>query len=110
LENYQIKDAVKAVAPTKVTTAATEYAQYTVAFWDFGGKNSSVGELLSYGLNVIRIPAEYTAEQILALNVDGVVLSDGRDAAVRREIIALLSAAFGVGTNKIYVVTCAGNS
>lgn len=45
-----------------------------------------------------------------AISGIGVVLSDGRDAAVRREIIALLSAAFGVGTNKIYVVTCAENS
>ena len=88
LENYQIKDAVKAVAPAKVTMAATEHAQYTVAFWDFGGKNSSVGELLSYGLNVIRIPAEYTAEQILALDVDGVVLSDGPgNPAENKEII-----------------------
>lgn len=88
LESYKIVDAVKEVAPKKVTTAATENAKYTVAFWDFGGKNSSIGELLSYGVNVIRVPAEYSAEQILALNVDGVVLSDGPgDPAENKEIV-----------------------
>ena len=33
----------------------------------------------------------------------GVVCEGGGDAAVRRELIALLSAAYGIGTNKIYV-------
>ena len=104
LQTYQICNAVQAVAPNKVTTAATENAQYTVAFWDFGGKNSSVGELLSYGMNVIRVPAAYTAEQILDLNVDGVVLSDGPgDPAENKEILCEVekligkTPVFGVG-------------
>ncbi len=33
----------------------------------------------------------------------GVVCDGGGDASVRRELISLLSAAYGVGTNKIYV-------
>ena len=96
IENYQIVDAVKAVCPKTVTTAAAENGKYTVAFWDFGGKNSSVGELLSYGINVIRIPAEYTAEQILALDVDGIILSDGPgDPAENKEIIQQVKTLLG---------------
>ena len=106
LENYRIVNAVKTVTPKKVTTAATENAKHTVAFWDFGGKNSSVGELLSYGINVIRVPADYTAKQILDLEVDGIVLSDGpgdpkENGEIIEQIKCLLSKkpifAFGLG-------------
>ena len=33
----------------------------------------------------------------------GVVCEGGNDPTVRREVVSLLSAAFGVGSNKIYV-------
>ena len=96
LASYKIENAVQAVASEKQTLAATENAKYTVAFWDFGGKNSSVGELLSYGMNVIRVPAQYTAEQILQLGVDGVVLSDGPgDPAENKEIIQQVQGLLG---------------
>ena len=77
LAAYKIENAVKTVSPETVTVCEADDTKYTVAFWDFGGKNSTVNELLSYGIQVMRVPASYTAEQILALNVDGVVISDG---------------------------------
>ena len=40
----------------------------------------------------------------------GIVCTGGDDAIVRREITALLSAAFGIGSNKIYVVRYGANS
>lgn len=45
----------------------------------------------------------YITERAPAITGIGVVCSGGMDAAVRREVTALLSAAFGVGSNKIYV-------
>ena len=45
----------------------------------------------------------YITERAPAITGIGVVCSGGMDAAVRREVTSLLSAAFGVGSNKIYV-------
>lgn len=45
----------------------------------------------------------YITERAPSITGIGVVCSGGMDAAVRREVTALLSAAFGVGSNKIYV-------
>ena len=45
----------------------------------------------------------YITERAPAIVGIGVVCSGGMDAGVRREVTGLLSAAFGVGSNKIYV-------
>ena len=45
----------------------------------------------------------YVTERAPAITGIGVVCSGGMDATVKREVTALLSAAFGVGSNKIYV-------
>ena len=45
----------------------------------------------------------YITERAPAITGIGVVCSGGMDATVKREVTALLSAAFGVGSNKIYV-------
>ena len=45
----------------------------------------------------------YITERAPAITGIGVVCSGGMDSAVRREVTSLLSAAFGVGSNKIYV-------
>ena len=52
-------------------------AAYTVALWNFGATNSSVADLTAQGYNVISVPANTTAEEILSLEIDGVVISDG---------------------------------
>ncbi len=75
--NYAIKNAVANVCKSDVKTYGDDNAKYTVAFWDFGAKNSSFNELVEHGFKVIRVPYSYTAEQILALGVDGVVIGDG---------------------------------
>ena len=49
----------------------------TVALWDFGAKENIVRELVKRGCKVIRVPASYTAEQILALKADGLMLTNG---------------------------------
>lgn len=45
----------------------------------------------------------YITERAPAILGIGVVCSGGMDPTVRREVTSLLSAAFGVGSNKIYV-------
>ena len=93
---YEVKNAVPAVCSTDVKVYEAENAKYTVAFWDFGAKASAFAELTALGFRVIRAPYFYTAEQILALNVDGVVIGDGPgDPAENRGAIAELQKLIG---------------
>ena len=60
-----------------------------VVLWDFGAKANIRRELLKRGLEVVTVPFSYTAEQIMALNPDGVMLSNGPgDPAENAGIIA----------------------
>ena len=104
LLNHKLTGAVSAVTTDSVVTYENENAKYTVALWDFGAKNSTVNQLLAQGCKVLKVPANYTAEQILALSVDGVMLSDGpgdptENSKIIKEIGKLVgkTAIFGVG-------------
>lgn len=60
-----------------------------VVLWDFGAKANIRRELLKRGLEVVTVSCSYTAEQIMALNPDGVMLSNGPgDPAENAGIIA----------------------
>lgn len=60
-----------------------------VVLWDFGAKANIRRELLKRGLEVVTVPCSYTAEQIMALNPDGVMFSNGPgDPAENAGIIA----------------------
>lgn len=66
-----------------------------VVLWDFGAKANIRRELLKRGLEVVTVPCSYTAEQIMALNPDGVMLSNGpgdpaENAGIITEIKKLL--------------------
>ncbi|MDO5144955.1 MAG: carbamoyl phosphate synthase small subunit [bacterium] len=58
-----------------VTSPGT--GRYHVALWDFGHKENIQRELEKRGCTVTVIPADYSAEQILSLRPDGVMLSNG---------------------------------
>lgn len=77
LADYCIKDAVKTVAPKTKGYFEAENAKYTVALWNFGAKNSTIYELVQQGCNVISMPADSTAKEILETGADGIVVSDG---------------------------------
>ena len=77
MASFTIKDAVAAVAPSETTVYGEESAFATVAFWDFGAQESAVQLWVSAGLKVIRLPYTATAADILALGVDGVIISEG---------------------------------
>ena len=68
-------------------------------------KTTSGGESLTYVTvgNGDRESPVYITEKAPTILGIGVVCTGGMDPTVRREVTALLSAAFGVGSNKIYV-------
>ena len=77
LQDYKIKNAVQTVSPKEEKVYGENNAKYRVALWNFGAKNSTIQSLLAQDCQVISLPATATTEEIAALNVDGVVLSDG---------------------------------
>lgn len=68
-------------------------------------KTTSGGETLTYVTvgSGDRETLVYLSEKAPAIVGIGVVCTGGMDPTVRREVTSLLSAAFGVGSNKIYV-------
>ncbi len=74
---YEAKNAVQAVANNQKAFYEAENATCSVAVWDFGVKRSTIENLLAQGWNVIVMPANSTAEEVLATGAHGVVLSDG---------------------------------
>ena len=89
MASYKIENALETVASKEKGYFEAKDGKYTVALWNFGAKNSTIANLNAQGCNVISMPASSTAEEILALNANGVVLSDGPgDPRENKEIIA----------------------
>lgn len=88
IRSYRIINAVKAVCCTKITEDKAEKERYRVVLWDFGAKQNIKRQLLQRGCTVFTVPGTATAEKILSLNPDGVMLSNGPgDPAENLEII-----------------------
>ncbi len=77
LKAYKTENTVATVAGGKKGYFAVENATHTVALWNFGATNSAIAGWNEQGYNVISMPADAKAEEILALGVDGVIISDG---------------------------------
>ena len=76
IRNYRIKDAVKTVTCSEPIYSGDPKGTKVVV-WDFGAKYNIAQELVKRGCYCIVVPATYTAEQILALNPQGLMLSNG---------------------------------
>jgi len=59
----------------------------TVVLWDFGAKENIQRELLKRGLNVIRVPHNTSAKEILEYKPCGVLLSNGGGDPAENKII-----------------------
>ena len=95
LNAYEIKNAVQAVTG-KREMLGEECAKYSLAFLDYGCKNSQASLFTEYGCKVYRLPATTTASEVLALDVDGVVLSEGPgDPAENGEMIKEIQSLLG---------------
>ena len=76
VQSYKIKDAVKAVTCSEVSYHGNP-EDMRIVVWDFGAKGNITRELVKRGCYCIEVPAGYTAEQILALNPQGLMLTNG---------------------------------
>lgn len=115
LSEYSVKGGLATVAKTEKGYFAAENAKYTVALWNLGAKNSTIANLNAHGYNVISMPATSTAEEILSLNVNGVVISDGpgdpnENPSVVEEVKKLMGKlpVMGIGLGHLTVAVALG--
>lgn len=85
---YTIKDAVKSVTCDEIEYLGDPNG-IKVAVWDFGAKCNIMRELAKRGCYCMKVPSYYTAEQILALEPQGLMLTNGPgDPSENTEVIA----------------------
>jgi carbamoyl-phosphate synthase small subunit len=77
LRAYVIKESVENTSAKKAYTLEGENAKYKVVLWDFGAKSNIANELVKRGCTVTIMPWNATAEEIRALNPDGIMLTNG---------------------------------
>lgn len=75
-ENYSWDRPVIACSPSETVPAPVETCCHVVAF-DYGIKRNILRRLVQVGARVTVVPASTSAEDVMALNPDGVFLSNG---------------------------------
>ena len=75
LRAFSVKNSMAEVCVTTRKEHGNNTAEYKVALWNFGAKNSTIQAFVNRGCYVIDMPASSTAEEILSLDVDGVVVA-----------------------------------
>ncbi|MBR6800203.1 MAG: carbamoyl phosphate synthase small subunit [Eubacteriaceae bacterium] len=104
IKGYEVVNAVKSVTSTEVVKKDNG-KEKTVALINFGIRASAEKMLDGY-YNVIKLPADVTAEEVLSYDPDGIILSDGPgNPKENEEIIRVISSlvnkkpilAFGLG-------------
>ena len=113
LKSYCVKDAVQAVESGEKKTYGE--GELSVALLDFGCKDATIDEFVRRGCKVIQLPANTSAEEILSLGVNGVVLSEGPGNPTENEraiqtVKSLLGKkpVFGVGLGHQILALAAG--
>lgn len=101
--SYMVTDAVPTVTTRKTTLhpaaegSAGEREPYKVALLDYGAKNNIIRELQKRGCDVLVLPATSSAEEVLAEEPDGIMLSNGPgDPAAADYQIAQIKKLLGV--------------
>ncbi len=82
IREYKIENAVKSVQNAGIEDSrpaqpVQNECGYKVALWDFGAKANIKRELEKRGCRVTVVPCTATAKEILDLDVDGIMLSNG---------------------------------
>lgn len=78
LKSFRIQGAVKAVSGDAETVRKPEgEIKHRIVLWSFGAKRNIERELVRRGCEVTVVPAHTTAERILSLQPDGIMLSNG---------------------------------
>lgn len=96
LRTYRITDSVQSVSCKEVRRFPAQHSRFQVVVWDFGTKQNIVRELVKRDCDVVAVPAKTTAEEILALKPDGIMLTNGPgDPADNHSIIQELTSLCG---------------
>lgn len=77
IKEYKITDAVKSTLVEKPCLVPSKNHKYNVVLIDYGKKDNIPRELAKRGCNVAVVPYNTKAEDILKLNPDGIMLSNG---------------------------------
>ena len=101
IKNYVITEAVESTTIKEKEHFDAENGDLNVVLMDFGAKHNIGRELVKRGCNLTVVPAHTTADEIKAMNPDGVMLSNGPgDPSDNTEIVAELKKLcdFGIPT------------
>ena len=91
IHSYRVTNAVESTSVTEMTRRENPEKTCTVALMDYGYKENIRRELEKRGAEVIVCPYNTTADELKALNIDGVMLSNGPgDPADNIEVIEKL--------------------
>ena len=77
LSDWKINDAVEHVTCSSPTHFYSSLPKHHVVLWDFGAKENILRSLLRLDCDVTVVPSTAACEEILALNPDGIMLSNG---------------------------------
>ena len=77
IKNYVIEDAVESTTIKEKETYKAEKPELNVVLMDFGAKHNIGRELVKRGCNLTVVPSNTTAQEIVEMNPDGIMLSNG---------------------------------
>ena len=77
VKRYKVTNAVESTSVEKPSLVGSDNHKYNVVLIDYGKKDNIPRELAKRGCNVAIVPYDTKAEDILALNPDGIMLSNG---------------------------------
>ncbi|MBQ7839580.1 MAG: glutamine-hydrolyzing carbamoyl-phosphate synthase small subunit [Lachnospiraceae bacterium] len=77
LSDWRIEDAVEHVTCKAPYEMPAGLPRFHVVLWDFGAKLNILRKLRALNCSLTVVPAHTTCEEILALNPDGIMLSNG---------------------------------
>lgn len=115
VNNYSVKNAVKSVTCKETSVYKANNEKYKVVLYDYGAKKNIIRELLLRGCTVIRVPSDTSADEVLKLSPDGIMLSNGpgdpaENTGCIKEIKKLLGAVpmFGICLGHQFMALAAG--
>ncbi len=89
MQNRELASSVTVDVAFTYEAENTGKQPYHIVAYDFGVKTNSLREFAKFGCRITVVPAETTAEEVLALEPDGIFLSNGPgDPASMTETIA----------------------
>jgi len=77
ISEYKITNPVENVTAKKQKHYKVASSKYNIALYDFGSKKNIHRMLNNRGCDVVVFPAHSTAEEIMSINPDGIMLSNG---------------------------------